>query len=561
VAAPPATGLQRLSAQSRVNFWRSLQTLNLSRVVIAVVLLAYLSLGSGAHHFIQNEICLIYLALALGFALLALYGQRRFLLQLSAQIGLDIVIISLLYLYAGGARSALAMLYLFPLAGVAILAPLSLALLCAALVSLFLLAEGLYQVLMLENEMALMQAGLYGAALFALVLVVSKMAARLIKQEELAVQRGCALAIEQAINALVMADIEDGIVVVDQAGCVMTVNPAATQMLGPIPPGVALSDQPRLQSIARAHAHWLADASQSFVLVAVKGQDQGAWREAARLKLHFAAADTAALAAQRCVIFLQDVTAIENQAQQLKLAAMGRLTASIAHEVRNPLSAIGHATALLGEDMSSAPQLRLLKIVRDNVARVNRMVEDILQLSRKVQPHNGPLNLGPFLAELKTEFQEIHALAPDIIALEQAGPATVGFDPLHLREIVLNLLSNAVRHASGSPASVRLTVLCEAGAGIALQVQDDGVAISSQVRSHLFEPFYTRANQGGAPGLGLGLYVARELCLNNGALLDYEYRCDDGQAGGRFVVTFGSGSRVSGSRVSGSRVAGPGPCR
>ena len=544
MSALSATGLQGLSAQSRASFWRSLQTLNFSRVVIAVVLLAYLSLGSGAHHAVQHDICLVYLALAIVFALLALYSRHGFLLQLSAQVALDIVVISLLYLHAGGARSALAILYLFPLAGVAILAPLLLALLCAALVSLFLLAEGMYQFLMLESDMALMQAGLYGGALFALVLVASKMAARLIGQQELAVQRGCALAIEQAINALVMADIDDGIVVVDQAGCVMAVNPAATQMLGLIEPGCALSDQPGLQPIARAHAHWLADASRSAMLVTVRSHDKGGRREAAHLKLRFAAADTAALAAQRCVIFLQDVTAIENQAQQLKLAAMGRLTASIAHEVRNPLSAIGQATALLGEDLNSPLQLRLLKIVRDNVARVNRMVEDILQLSRKVQPHNGPLSLVPFLAELKTEFQEVHALAPDLILFEHTGAATVGFDPLHLREIVLNLLSNAVRHASGSPACVRLTLLCEAGVGIALQVQDDGVAISPQVRAHLFEPFYTTSIQGAAPGLGLGLYVARELCLNNGALLDYAYRCDGAQAGGRFVVTFGSVSRV-----------------
>jgi two-component system sensor histidine kinase PilS (NtrC family) len=541
VAALSATGPSGLPAPPRANFWRSLQTLNFSRVVIAVVLLAYLSLERGADHFFLHEICLAYLALAIGCALLALQGRRRFLLQLSVPIGLDIVVISLLYLHAGAARSALAMLYLFPLAGMAILAPLLLALLCAALVSLFLLAEGLYQIRMLENEMALMQAGLYGAALFAVVLVVSKMAARLIKQEELAVQRGCALAIEQAVNALVMADIDDGIVVADQAGRVMTINRAATQMLGPIQPGAALSDQPRLQPIADAHARWLAGAGQSFVLVSVKAPsiDEGAWRDAVHLKLRFAAADTAALAAQRCVIFLQDVTAIEHQAQQLKLAAMGRLTASIAHEVRNPLSAIGHATALLGEDLRSASQLRLLKIVRDNVERVNRMVEDILQLSRKVQPHNGPLSLGPFLAELKTEFQETHALDPDVISLEQTGLAMVGFDPLHLREIVLNLLGNAVRHASGNPASVRLTVCCETGVGIALQVQDDGVAIPAQVRAHLFEPFYTTSTQGDAPGLGLGLYVARELCLNNGARLDYEYRCDGGQAGGRFVVAFG----------------------
>lgn len=510
------------------------------------MLLVYLSLELGSGGYPLARLCMVYLAIAIAFGLLSLYSQRRFLLQLSAQIGLDIVVISLLYLNVDGGRSALAMLYLFPLAGVAILAPLLLALLCAALVSLFLLAEGMVQVLMLENDMALMQAGLYGAALFAVVLLVSKMAARMIKQEELAAQHGCALAVEQAINTLVMADMDDGIVVVGRDGGVMTVNPAAAQMLGPVEPGTRLAEMPALQAISQAYADWLLDAGQSAFLVTVKprlsawyagAEERGARREAVvHLKVRFAAADTAGLAAERSVIFLQDVTAIEHQAQQLKLAAMGRLTASIAHEVRNPLSAIGHATALLGEDLSSPVQLRLLKIVGDNVERVNRMVEDILQLSRKVQAHNEPLNLGLFLAELKAEFQETHALACDVILLEQAAPATVHFDALHLREIVLNLLNNAVRYASGNPASMRLTV--RADAGVELHVQDDGAALTLEVRAHLFEPFYTTSNK----GVGLGLYVARELCLNNGALLDYEYRCDGGgsDASGRFVVTFGA---------------------
>lgn len=542
MAAALATALQGLSAQSRTNFWRSLQTLNFSRIVIAAVLLAYLSLGSGNHHFPQHEICIAYLALALGFGWLSLRRRHRFLLQLSAQIGLDIAVISLLYLHADGARSALAMLYLFPLAGMAILAPLLLSLLCAALVSLFLLTEGVYQLLVHENDIGLLQAGLHGAALFAVVLVVSKMAARLIAQEELAAQRGCALAILQAVNALVMADMDDGIVVADQAGCVITVNPAAAQMLESIQLGIALSDQPGLQAIALAHANWRQGAGQSAAFVVIDAcpgpvGDQARRETSAHLKVRFAEADAAGLAAGRCVIFLQDVTAIENQAQQLKLAAMGRLTACIAHEVRNPLAAISHASALLGEDASSAFQLRLLKIVRDNVERVNRMVEDILQLSRKVQAHHEPLNLGLFLAELKTEFEETHALAPDVIVLEQDGFAMVRFDALHLREVVLNLLGNAVRYASGKRASIGLTVLC--GSGVQLQVQDDGAPIPLAVRAHLFEPFYTTAQQGSGPGLGLGLYVARELCLNNGALLDYAYRRTAGPACGSFVVTFG----------------------
>jgi two-component system sensor histidine kinase PilS (NtrC family) len=242
---------------------------------------------------------------------------------------------------------------------------------------------------------------------------------------------------------------------------------------------------------------------------------------------------------ERSVIFLQDVTGIENQAQQLKLAAMGRLTASIAHEVRNPLSAIGHATALLGEDLDSAVHLRLLKIVGDNVARVNRMVEDILQLSRKVQPHNEPLALDAFLAEIGAEFQETHALAAGMIAVRGAGQAPVRFDPLHLREVVVNLLTNAIRYASGTPGSIRLSVVGDASGRQELHVQDDGPGITPEVRAHLFEPFYTTSSK----GTGLGLYLARELCLNNGAMLDYEYRIDSTTFGlrkpsGRFVITF-----------------------
>ncbi len=236
------------------------------------------------------------------------------------------------------------------------------------------------------------------------------------------------------------------------------------------------------------------------------------------------------------MIFLQDVTAIENQAQQLKLASMGRLTASIAHEVRNPLSAIGHAAALLSEDLLNPTHARLLRIIGDNVARVNRMVEDILQLSRKVQPNGDPIALGAFLAEIKAEFDDSHGLDPSIIWLGQFGQAKVRFDPLHLREVVINLLSNSVRYASHAPASIRLDLGGQGSARMELHVHDDGPGIIPEVRDHLFEPFYTTSSK----GTGLGLFLARELCLNNEAMLDYEYRSDDGAGppSGRFVITF-----------------------
>ena len=550
--------LQVLSAETRETFWRSLQTLNGTRVVIALVLLVYLSFDStglrASGAFIYAEACMAYLVLAIAFALMTLYLRRRFLTQLLSQVACDLAMISLLYVASGGGRSGLAILYLFPLAGAAILAPLMLALFCASLVTLFLLGEGIFQTFILDGEKGVLQAGLYGAAFFATVLVVNRMAAKLIGQEDLANRRGIEIGVQQAVNRLVMANVGDGIVVLDPDGQVHAGNPAAQQMLGMMGPEMRfrLTAAPALQPLAQAYAEWRADPARHTAFVTIKPYTDAAlqgvtaaWSArrdlAAHLKVRFAAADTAGLGVERTVIFLQDVTGIENQAQQLKLASMGRLTASIAHEVRNPLSAIGHATSLLGEDLDSAVHLRLLKIVSDNVTRVNRMVEDILQLSRKVQPNNEPLALDVLLAELRTEFYETHDLPGDVIGLDVAPGTLVRFDPLHMREVVLNLLNNAVRYASGAPSSIRLYLVSDKARSLELHVQDDGPGISTEVRAHLFEPFYTTSSK----GTGLGLYLARELCLNNDAMLDYEYRFEaepqaDGnpRSSGRFVITF-----------------------
>ena len=555
-----------LSAESRDTFWRSLQTLNVTRIVIALVLLLYLGLdgaGMRAHgQQLYAETGVAYLAAAAAFGMTTLWWRRRFLAQLCVQIACDITLISLLYVSAGGAPSGLAILYLFPLAGVAILAPLVLALFSASLVTLILIGESAWQVVFGHGEAPLTQSGVYGASFFAMVLLVSQLAAKLIGQEELAARRGADLKIQQAINRIVMADVGDGILVVGADAHVMTSNPAAQRMLALHGEGVdfRLTDKAALAPLAQAFSAWLglapggAAASKQGGFVTIKpgaddasGAGPGLVMRSARpdlgahLKLRFARVDTAELDAVRCVIFLQDVTAIENQAQQLKLASMGRLTASIAHEVRNPLSAIGHATALLTEDLAEPSQVRLLKIVSDNVARVNRMVEDILQLSRKVQPNAEPLVLGGFLAELRNEFQETHALAGDMISLGAAadGAAAVRFDALHLREVVVNLLTNAIRYASAGAGSIRLSVVGAAPGRMELHVQDDGPGITPEVRAHLFEPFYTTSRK----GTGLGLYLARELCLNNDAMLDYEYRIDPGalaqrKASGRFVITF-----------------------
>jgi len=548
--------------------WRTLQTFCATRVVISLMLLAYLSVGTDqrfwiSEKFLYREACGLYVLQALMFFVLSLYEKRRFRLQLNTGIAIDIFLISILYLASGGAKSGLAILYLFPLAGGAILAPLTMALFFSSVVAVILLLENWYQFFQMRESTSLSQAGLYGAAFFAAAYFINRLAARLLRQEELAVQRGRDLYIQQAINHLVIADMGDGILVVDGSGTIHVANPAAERMLG-LSFGAQelrphLEQLSFLQPISQAFSEWkdtplpVAPVPGGLpVFVRIRRENflldertlpggMGRPDPVVHLKLRFANVETGILEEERVVIFLQDVSEIENRAQQLKLAAMGRLTASIAHEVRNPLAAVSHAASLLKEDVTDAPQKRLLSIVEDNVGRLDRMIEDILKLSRKAHTQGEPIDLYTAALEIVTEFQEMRSVRPGLIRVEPMLGQKVLFDPLHLREVLSNLMANALRYASGAEGSIRVYLVTGPNSPLELHVQDDGPPISVEVRAHLFEPFYTTSNK----GTGLGLYVARELCANNGAMLDYEYRTESPHgftepATGRFVITFTS---------------------
>lgn len=563
--------------------WRSMQALNVSRIIIALALFIYLGFRNENDQWLFSTGLLrsfagIYFLLAIAFALLKVVHPRHFVPQLSGGVAVDLLAISLLYLGAGGSKSGLVILYLFPLAGAGILGPLLLSLFFVSTVSLFLLIVNTYQVLQSEDSNLLSQAGLYGGAYFAAVIVLNRLAKNLLGQEELAKQRGLELALQLAINRTVIADMGDGILVVDQEGFLFESNPAADRMLDMANyraygiKKLKLSQIPGLQAIALAMQQWeegqdsqtttwlrneraffvvirnLAESRPTSDLSSDESLADEAPESGVHLKLRFVRidendVDPLSAAIPPCtLIFMQDVSEIENQAQQLKLASMGRLTASIAHEVRNPLASIAYASSLLAEDVHNEVQTkRLLKIVDDNVARLNQLIEDILKLSRKAQTNLQPFLLFPQLQNIVQEFVETRGISDQVIQVSDLGHFEVRFDPGHLHEVITNLLSNALRYASGKPACIRLILKLNAGQRRELHIQDDGPGISSLVRSHLFEPFYTTSSK----GTGLGLYMARELCMNNHAILDYEYRHDDTSSygidpGGRFVICFSS---------------------
>lgn len=562
------------------NFWRSLQTLNISRVVVSVVLFVYFNLKTGKEFWSEEQFwfrgaSIAYVLIAVAFVLFKAFYRKRFMWHLAPQIAVDIVIISVLYLASGGGKSGLAVLYLFPLGGVAILAPLLWGLFFTSVVTLFLLVENFYRALQLDDNISISQAGLFGATFFSVVFLLNRLAANLIRQEELANTRGKELAIQQAINRLVISDMGDGILVVDQHDVLFEINPAAQHMLGISEQSsrritnVKLADVAELAPIASAllarqqasktnTTLWLRNEDAFFV--SIRRLDEGGGESifpdhvkrpdrpefVIHLKLRFVSVSQSELMdlvenfTDYTIIFMQNVSDIENQAQQLKLASMGRLTASIAHEVRNPLSSISYAASLLNEDVKNEVQTkRLLKIVDDNVLRLNQLIEDILKLSRKAQADALPFDLLPELKSIVQDFVETRNLPDNLILIDDVVTFKLIFDLGHLREVLVNLLSNAVRYASGQAGSIRLSAKVSVTNRRELHILDDGPGIPTAVRSHLFEPFYTTSSK----GTGLGLYMARELCLNNKALLDYEYRHDESpqvatESSGRFVINF-----------------------
>jgi two-component system sensor histidine kinase PilS (NtrC family) len=492
-----------------------------------------------------------YFVAAALFAGLVLYWRRQFRLQVFAQLAVDLGAVTALVLSAGGVASGWVILYLLPLAGASLLLPsLQVFFVCSIAVLAMLIDAGLRALVSESGESLLFQAGIFGAALFAVSALLRALSARLASQEALARSRGRDLQNQLAINRLVIAQMDEGVIVVDRAGVVRANNRAARRMLGLDPAaqltGCRLVDVAAANELAVAFAAWSEGGrseglwSNTIVPTSENGADVA---PESRLRARFARPSSTS--GDEFVIFIEDVRDVEDRAQQLKLAAMGRLTASIAHEIRNPLAAIGNAGQLLAEDARDPVLKRLAAIVRENTHRLNRLVEDVLRVARREPPLGDEIDLAEFVGEFLAEFARDRGLAPATIGAQLAPDQRVKFEQSHLRQVLYNLVDNALRYAGGGPNCVSLIVEpAPEGDRPQLWVLDDGPGVPFEARSALFEPFYTTRNQ----GTGLGLYLAREFCVTNRADLTYASRREiDGSSRDGFVLRFGQGARADAS--------------
>ena len=494
------------------SFWVSLKYFNFYRLAIAAVflLLALIygdTVSLGSHDpLVFTYASVAYLAAAVVFHVVLRRPRANFDMQLTVHIVTDIVAVVLLMYASSGIRSGLGVMLLVSLAGAALVSRGRLTLFYAALASIAVLLEQSYWVLVHDFSTAnYLQPGLLSIGYFATALITNWLARRLILNERLARQRGADLADQLRINRLVIRDVQDGVLVVDANGLVRQQNPRVAELLGrPVPELGQIEEYS--EEIAQRLAAWRAGKSSSNLNLQVA--------EIGRLvRARFVAAGVAG--GSFSLVFLEDLSKLQEQAQQLKLAALGRLTANIAHEIRNPLSAITHAGDLLQEEQRGPQGARMLQIIRDNAQRLERMVHDVLELARRDRVQPETIRVLPYLNAFVDEFTQNESVPRQGISLD-AADVTVEFDRVHLNQVLWNLLHNAWRHSRKQTGSVRLAA-GRRGNRVELHVIDDGEGVAKELQAQLFEPFFTTF----ASGTGLGLYIARELCAANGTRLDY----------------------------------------
>lgn len=495
------------------SFWVSLRYFNFYRIAVAAVfLLAVLIYGDAINLGSRNlglfiYTSVLYLALAVVFHVALRKLPEYFNLQLTLQVVSDIVAVVLLMNASSGIRSGLGVMLLISLAGAALVSRGTLMFFYAALASIAVLLEQAYWVLVHDSSTAdFLQPGLLSIGYFATALITNQLAQRLIMNERVARQRGADLANQLRINQLVIQDVQDGVLIVDANGLVHRHNRQVTALLGREAPELGQIEE-YSEELAQCFVAWRGPGGPGSA--SLRFPDSGRL-----VRARFVA--TGVAGGSFSLVFLEDLSKLQEQAQQLKLAALGRLTANIAHEIRNPLSAITHAVDLLQEEYREPQKQRLAQIIRDNAQRLDRMVHDVLELSRRDRIQPEAIRMRQFLPAFLDEFAQNESVPRGNFAVEVAEDVIIEFDRVHLNQVLWNLVRNAWRHCRKQPGSVRLQAFRRANR-VELHVIDNGDGVARGIQGQLFEPFFTTF----ASGTGLGLYIARELCAANSASLDY----------------------------------------
>jgi two-component system sensor histidine kinase PilS (NtrC family) len=521
-------------AAAETTGWRALRFFNIYRLVLTglfsvFVLAKTLPPPLGA---VDQELfavaVLVYFA---GTIAMQVFIERRYATQIAltyALVALDTAAVVVMMFSSGGVTSGLGMLLVVTIVGASILATGRHALAFAAIASIAVLAEEIYAAAV--NKLPVVnytQAGLLGITFFAASLLAYVSARRVRESEALARQRAAALASLERLNEHIVQRMRSGILAIDGDRRVRLMNASAARLLGTEHGAEGQTLTELLPEIGRRYEMWRADGRNISMPIRGRGVD---------LTVAFSALGGGGQ--EGALVFLEDDAMLRQRAQQLKLASLGRLVASIAHEIRNPLGAISHAAQLLEEsDTHGKEDQRLTEIIRDHAQRVNAIVENVMNLARREMPVPEAFELKPWLEGYVREFLERHDLGSDAVTVAiEPGDLTVRMDRGQCQQVLWNLCENALRYSRGAPVIELRAGIDERSGRPFLDIVDHGTGIPAEFVERIFEPFATTE----AKGTGLGLYIANELCEANQASLRLEANTPGGC---RFRINFAHPAR------------------
>lgn len=429
------------------------------------------------------------------------------------QITIDIAFIILLMHAVGGVSSGFGVLLIIMIVIGSFTSNGRLALYYGAVASIGLLVEHSIQILLFAYPtISYTQPVLLSLGCFATAWLAHTLNTRMIESQKVASKRGVDLQNMSQINALITQEMQDGVIIIDQSLNIKHSNHQANQLLSLPDSQVSGLTLHSLPDIAKLYLHWVNHQTEASIFNYQFNNHE--------FKVRFMPIDVAQNPQlSGSVIFIQDWSQLQSKAQQVKLAALGRLTAKIAHEIRNPLSAISHANQLLQEDIVDGNNVRVLEIVEDNIHRIDKIIKDVLELNRRDRTRQQAVELNQFIMDFHHQFCAVEKVDPAGFTLSLLDtPQTALFDHRHLTQILWNLCSNGWEHSKKTTASLQLVLKLVDVNLLHIVITDDGDGVTEENKAKLFEPFFTTKSTGS----GLGLYISRELAEANGAALQYQ---------------------------------------